>query len=266
MSSCALCWDKQPAADLVHGTAWRITGNMCAECIKYVGVDDWRPTEVSLASATYNYTNAADWDWNYNYNYSIDPWDGPKYAVTGAISQGARVPMCYHHMTPLQFQGLDNTYTVHLSGSSHLKHTPDVKELPTVGVYLDTGWLSGRLACNSDVPLDLTQPLSLYIGWPDFGALDLELLAEAIDWLIPHLYSNKSTIEIACVGGHGRTGTFLAAVMIHEGWAVKDAIEYIRGGYCNKAIETVDQEDMLAQYYNLINGVTAHEDSNKQVH
>ena len=261
MGSCALCWDKQPKEDLVHGTAWRITGNICLECIKYVGVEDWKPTETSIASATYNYTQAADWDWNYT-----DVWDTPKYPLTGAITQGARVPMCYHHMTPFQFQGLDNTYTVHLSGSSHLSHTPGIKELPTVGVYLDTGWLSGRLACNSDVPLDLTQPVSLYIGWPDFGALDLELLSEAIVWLMPHLYDSKNIIEIACMGGHGRTGTFLEAVMIHEGWAVRDAIEYIRGGYCNKAIENRDQEDMLEQYYNLITGVTTHEDSNKQVH
>ena len=262
MSSCALCWDKQPAEELVHGTAWRITGNMCAECIAYVGTDDWKPTS-SLASATYNYTNVADWDWNYSDPYS---WD-VKYPVSGAISQGARVPMCFHHMSPFQFEGLDsNNLTVHLTGSSHLKHEPGVKELPTVGVYLDTGWMSGRVATNSDIPVDLTQPTSIYVGWPDFGILELDLLVEAVKWVVPYLYDSSNIVEIACIGGHGRTGTYLAAVMIHEGWAVKDAIEYIRGGYCGKAIETRDQEDMLTQYFNLINGVTTHENSNQQVH
>ena len=260
MGSCALCWDKQPEAELVHGTAWRITGNMCLECIKYVGVDDWEPSG-SLSAATYNYTKVADWDWG------GDPWEDMTYGKRGAIQhQSIKAPLCHHHLTPFSFEGLDGTYTVHLSGSSHLRQEPSIKELPTVGVYLDTGWMSGRVATNSDVPVDLGQPTSIYIGWPDFGILPLELLDEAVKWVVPYLYDKSNIIEIACMGGHGRTGTFLAAVMIREGWATTDAIEYIRGGYCNKAIESFEQEDMLAQYHKLINGVETHENSNQQAH
>jgi len=158
-------------------------------------------------------------------------------------------------MVPLQFEGLDNTYTVHLTGSSSLSTTPGVVELPTVGVYLDDGWLRGRLATNTTAEVDMSAPASLYVGWPDFGVVEVDMLSEAIEWTLPYLHNKNSIIEIACMGGHGRTGTFVAALMIREGWAVADAMSYIRGGYCDKAIESKVQEDLLTAYSNLLTGV-----------
>jgi hypothetical protein len=164
-------------------------------------------------------------------------------------------------MTPFTFEGLDNTYTVHLTGSSALSATPGVTELPTVGVYLDDGWLQGRLATNTTAEVDMASPASLYIGWPDFGVIELNMLSEAVEWALPYLHNKDSIIEIACMGGHGRTGTFVAALMIREGWAVVDTMAYIRGGYCTKAIESPAQEDLLTAYSNLLTGVT-HETAN----
>ena len=87
------------------------------------------------------------------------------------------------------------------------------------------------------------------------------MLSEAIEWTLPYLHNKNSIIEIACMGGHGRTGTFVAALMIREGWAVADAMSYIRGGYCTKAIESKTQEDLLTAYSNLLTGVI-HETAN----
>jgi hypothetical protein len=159
-------------------------------------------------------------------------------------------------MTPLTFEGLDDTYTIHLTGSSSLSTTPSITELPTAGVYLDDGWLQGRLATNTGSEVDVASPASLYIGWPDFGVIGVNMLSEAIEWVLPYLHNKSSIIEIACMGGHGRTGTFVAALMIREGWAVVDAMEYIRGGYCAKAIESPAQENLLTAYSNLLTGVT----------
>ena len=260
MQSCALCWDKVAKTDMQYGTAWRITGNICNPCVDYVGEADWIPGQAQVildVPKTYNYTNVSDWDWN-------DVYDSP----SGAIQRyGARTSYvtCHHHMAPFSFEGLDNTYTVHLSGSSHLSQAPGVPELPTVGVYLDEGWFRGRLATNSGVVLDLAQPECLYVGWQDFGTVELDLLDEAVGWVLPYVYDKKSVIEIACIGGHGRTGSFLAALMIREGWTATDAIGYIRGGYCTKAVESLGQEDMLEQYEKKLKGVDIHEDSNKQL-
>ena len=260
MRSCALCWDKVPATEIVYGTAWRTTGEICKPCIDYVGEADWIPGGTPTPK-TYNYTNVSDWDWG-------DVWDAPYTTGRGAVGYGGKTPYipCHHHMVPFSFEGLDNTYTVHLSGSTHLSQTPSIPELPTVGVYLDEGWFRGRLATNSGVVVDLAQPECLYVGWQDYGTLDLGLLDEAIGWVLPYVYDKKSVIEIACMGGHGRTGTFLAALMVREGWAPADAIGYIRGGYCPKAIESASQEDMVEDYYKKLKGIDTNADTHQQLH
>lgn len=251
MISCALCWDKVPKTDILRGTVWGVTGSICKECIDYVGNDEFKEslTPAVPTSNSYAYSSVDDWDWGI---YGSG-------AITNYVS-------CSHHMTPFSFEGMDNTYTVHLTGSSSLKSEPGIKDLPTVGVYLDDGWLYGRLATNTAHEVDLTQPCSLYVGWQDFGTIKVSLLSEAVEWVLPFLRDRKSIIEIACIGGHGRTGTFVTALMIREGWAVTDAIEYIRGGYCPKAIEGPKQEELLQEYYNLINGVEADESADKQLH
>jgi hypothetical protein len=248
MESCALCWDKVPKSETLRGTVWGVTGTICKECIDYVGNDEFKESLVPAINS-YAYTSVDDWDW-------------------GIYSTGAMTPYvhCSHHLTPFSFEGLDNTYTVHLTGSSSLKAEAGIKELPTVGVYLDDGWLYGRLATNTAHDVDMTQPASLYVGWPDFGIIKASLLSEAVEWVLPYVRDKKSIIEIACIGGHGRTGSFLTALMIREGWEVTDAIEYIRGGYCPKAIENKNQEGLIQDYYNLINGVEEDESEHKQLH
>ena len=251
MRKCALCWDEVPQSEILTGTAWGVTGSICKGCVEYVGNEDFKQTMLTPSPLkTYNYTNVDEWDWT---TYS-DSYTGP-YST-------AYVP-CDHHLVPFKFDGKDGSYTVHLTGSSSLKSTPSISELPTVAVYLDEGWFRGRIASNTSHDLDMTQPATLYIGWPDFGVVDVGILADGVEWVIPFVHNEKSIIEIACIGGHGRTGTFLAAIMIREGWAVVDAMEYIHGGYCTKAIETKTQEVLLEQYYNLINGVVTHENPNQ---
>ena len=247
MEKCALCWDKVPKTETLTGTAWGITGIICKECVEYVGNEDFK--ETLKPAMSYVHTSQADWDWT---AYQ-DVWEAP---ASGTSLTGITYVTCRHHMTPLTFEGLDDTYTIHLTGSSSLSATPGVTELPTAGVYLDDGWLQGRLATNTGAEVDVASPASLYIGWPDFGVIGVDMLSEAIEWTLPYLHNKNSIIEIACMGGHGRTGTFVAALMIREGWAVTDTMAYIRGGYCTKAIESPAQEDLLTAYSNLLTGVT----------
>jgi hypothetical protein len=49
-----------------------------------------------------------------------------------------------------------------------------------------------------------------------------------------------------CIGGHGRTGTALASILIEVGGlSASDAVDWVRTKYCKHAIETQSQVDYL---------------------
>lgn len=57
-------------------------------------------------------------------------------------------------------------------------------------------------------------------------------------------------IHIGCIGGHGRTGTVLAALVKHM-TGVDDAITYVRDNYCKKAVETSEQIEFLHKHFGI---------------
>jgi hypothetical protein len=50
---------------------------------------------------------------------------------------------------------------------------------------------------------------------------------------------------VCCVGGHGRTGTALASMLVADGATAEDAIKRVRAEHCGRAIETKQQEDYI---------------------
>ena len=52
-------------------------------------------------------------------------------------------------------------------------------------------------------------------------------------------------VELGCLGGHGRTGTALAALAILTGLPAAEAVTWTRTTYCPKAIETEAQESFI---------------------
>ena len=80
-----------------------------------------------------------------------------------------------------------------------------------------------------------------WVRWPDFGLPTdkpdaLSALREA--WL----RSTSERVEIACTGGHGRTGTALAALAVLDGVPARDAVEYVRAFLGPRAVETPWQQ------------------------
>lgn len=70
-----------------------------------------------------------------------------------------------------------------------------------------------------------------------------------VDWVAAELRDGKSVFA-GCIGGHGRTGLFLAAltkVMTGK----KDAITYVREHYCKKAVESTKQVDWLVKNFGI---------------
>jgi hypothetical protein len=67
-----------------------------------------------------------------------------------------------------------------------------------------------------------------------------------IEYLCNQLHAGKK-VHVGCIGGHGRTGLVLAAIIASLG--EKDAITWLRKNYCAKAVETSLQVSFLAKYY-----------------
>jgi hypothetical protein len=70
-----------------------------------------------------------------------------------------------------------------------------------------------------------------------------------IDWLCDQIVAGKS-VHVGCLGGHGRTGMVLAALVKMLG-GVTDAITYVRNRYCKKAVETTAQAEWLNTHFGI---------------
>lgn len=56
-------------------------------------------------------------------------------------------------------------------------------------------------------------------------------------------------VHAGCIGGHGRTGTFLAGLVSLFG--EEDAITYVRQHYCMKAVESTEQTEFLKKHFGI---------------
>ncbi len=88
---------------------------------------------------------------------------------------------------------------------------------------------------------------SRWLRWPDFGLpadrpLTGRTLAEG--WQ----RSAAERVEVACAGGHGRTGTALACVAILDGVPAAEAVSYVRAHYDPHAVETPWQRRFVARF------------------
>lgn len=68
-----------------------------------------------------------------------------------------------------------------------------------------------------------------------------------IDWLEEQLHAGKR-IHIGCIGGHGRTGLVLAA-LVKQMTGEEDATTWVRTHHCKKGVESQAQIDFLFDHY-----------------
>ncbi len=149
-------------------------------------------------------------------------------------------------------------YQVLASGSRHESSTrkkmgPDAylaKPTPSFGFYLDGGWL-WKLTGIAGIGIGLTNESSYYdwpfmvIKWPDMGTLEDDDMTNILSYLKGKLEA-KESIEIGCIGGHGRTGTLLAMLRVYiGGMGAKESIESIRKDYCDHAVESKKQVEAI---------------------
>ena len=97
---------------------------------------------------------------------------------------------------------------------------------------------------NWETKYNPPEPLNgVYLPWSDRGAPPMHKITPLLDWLCAELDSDR-TFEIACMGGHGRTGTLAAMLLLRRAdGKIKpgEAISLIREVYCKEAIESWEQ-------------------------
>jgi hypothetical protein len=85
-----------------------------------------------------------------------------------------------------------------------------------------------------------------WIRWPDFGLPSDRAAAEALREAWARAESER--VEIACAGGHGRTGTALACLAVLDGLPGPEAVAYVRQHYAAQAVETLWQRRYVTRF------------------
>lgn len=102
---------------------------------------------------------------------------------------------------------------------------------PDIGFYLDRSW-------HPEV-------FAYMVEWEDFGLprADVPVILRYARRALEHARAGE-IVEIACLGSHGRTGTFLAIcdLLTMDLPDADIAIHNVRLNHCHKAIETEEQE------------------------
>lgn len=86
-----------------------------------------------------------------------------------------------------------------------------------------------------------------WVRWPDFRLpADPADARDAFGELLRR--AGEERVEVACAGGHGRTGTALACIAILDGVPPAEAVAYVRAGYRGRAVETPGQRKFVAAF------------------
>ncbi len=88
---------------------------------------------------------------------------------------------------------------------------------------------------------------SLWLPWPDFRLpRDDDAARTALTGAWQRCAGER--VELACLGGRGRTGTALACLAILDGVPPADAVTYVREHYSPHAVETPGQRRWVRRF------------------
>jgi hypothetical protein len=105
---------------------------------------------------------------------------------------------------------------------------------PDFGLYLDPMWRPTWPAVMLDCP-DFGVPA-------DKASADREIRAAF------ERARTGERVEVACIGGHGRTGTVLACMAILAGVPAGEAVGWLRARYCPRAVQEPSQQYWIDRF------------------
>jgi hypothetical protein len=169
-----------------------------------------------------------------------------KYPYSGTTTY---VDKCRHEATAAYYLGSTPEETVTFYGGSQSK-VEGVQFGPEWLVVSLLGTKRDRVIWSPDSIW--AESLSKYIygptmsiDWPDMQAPPLRpgFWSAFLDTVRDKAYTD---VLFYCFGGHGRTGTALASVLVEcYGTPATDAVKFIRKHYCKEAVETESQLNYL---------------------
>ena len=131
---------------------------------------------------------------------------------------------------------LPNGVVVQATGIGRPGGDPD----PDFGLYLDHRWADAHVRWDHTI-----------LDWPDFGVpLGVESTRRAHE-AIRDAYARAARgerVEVACIGGIGRTGTVLGCMAVLAGVPAADARRWVREHYRSIAIETEQQNQFIVDF------------------
>lgn len=161
-------------------------------------------------------------------------------ATSAFSSDWAWKPLCRHASTPFV---LPSGVTMYATSEYDAWHKANAaRPVPDVSVYMTNGYEPKRM--------------SYYLPWTDYGLPETpdEDVLDAAAILLAAAYQGKRA-ETGCMGGHGRTGSLLAIVVLlddyESGRPVRsgpEAVAYVREHHCDQAVEGKRQADYIAWF------------------
>lgn len=88
---------------------------------------------------------------------------------------------------------------------------------------------------------------SRWVKWPDFR-LPADPADAAAAFRAALSRAGGERVEVACMGGRGRTGTALACVAVLDGVPSREAVAYVRAHYDPRAVETLWQRRYIRRF------------------
>lgn len=150
------------------------------------------------------------------------------------LSSTARYPPTVRQWEP-ESPGVLRLPSGRLVRGRGLSHGVEGLMPPDFGLYL--------LGCSPEpVPWS-----SRWVRWPDFRLpTDSDDAREAVTEAWRRAATER--VEVACAGGHGRTGTALACLAVLDGVPARDAVGYVRRRYHPSAVETPWQRRYVRRF------------------
>jgi hypothetical protein len=182
-------------------------------------------------------------------DWGVPDFDGPAHEKPIApwlSRQKSFLPTCRHWREPVDLrEGL----TVFASAWFDRPYRRRVDmDWSDVGFYLDGSWASAALVSSPGFRPPFISRRSTQIviyPWPDLGLpRDPRRFKRALRWILEQAAMGRR-VEIGCAGGHGRTGTTLAGLLILQGLTPRGALRRVRRSYCDEAVESREQAEML---------------------
>jgi protein-tyrosine phosphatase len=183
--------------------------------------------------------------------WGVPDFAGPAHQRSaGAWSpfQRSFLPTCRHWRERID---LRDGVTVFASAWFDRPHRRQVDmDWPDVGFYLDGTWASASLLSSPGFRPPFVgrgrAEIVIY-PWPDQGLpRDHRRFVRALRWVLEEATRGRR-VEIGCAGGHGRTGTTLAGLLILQGLTPRGALRSVRRAYCDEAVESREQAEMLSR-------------------